>query len=247
MNNQDGDEVETWLESKHLTLIHDAKLSKSFLSARWKRGYNPDLVCVSSELTSRVAKAVLDPIPHTQHRPITITIQSVLQATTVPFRRRFNLRRADWLPFQQEIENSISSIPSHPNNYNMFIDLLKRSARRHIPRGCQTEYTSGLSETSNDLLKAYHKAYHEDPFSPTATELGEILLNKVGEDRRLAWKELLENTNMTNNSRKAWATIRRLGEDHTTPPTPTTVTANAVAAQLVANGRSQNRRRPTGE
>ena len=52
---------------------------------------------------------------------------------------------------------------------------------------------------------------------------------------------------MTNNSRKAWATIRRLGEDNTTPPTLTTVTANSVAAQLVANGRFQNRRRPTGE
>lgn len=76
VNNQDGDEVETWLESKHLTLIHDAKLPKSFHSARCKRGYNPNLDCVSSELTSRVVKEVLDPIPHTQHQPITITNQS---------------------------------------------------------------------------------------------------------------------------------------------------------------------------
>ncbi|KAJ8371111.1 hypothetical protein SKAU_G00111390 [Synaphobranchus kaupii] len=246
-NNQDGDAVETWLESKHLTLIHDAKLPKSFHSARWKQGYNPDLVCVSSELASRAVKEVLDPIPHSQHRPITITIRSVLQATTVPFRRRFNLRKADWLLYQQEIEDSIPSIPPHPNSYTTFTDLLKRSARRHIPRGCQTEYIPGLSETSSDLLQAYHTAYHEDPFSSTTAELGEILLNKVGEDRRQVWKELIENTNMTNNSRKAWATIRRLGADHTTPPTLTTVTANSVAAQLVLNGRSQTRRRPTGE
>ena len=246
-NNQDGDEVETWLESKHLTLIHDAKLPKSFHSGRWKRGYNPDLVCVSSELSPRAVKEVLDPIPHTQNRPITITIRSVLQATTVPFRRRFNLWKADWLSFQQETEDSIRSIPPHPNNYTMFTELLKRSARRHIPRGCQTKYIPGLSETSSDLLNAYHRVFHEDPFSSTTTELGEILLNKVGEDRRQVWKELIENTNMTNNSRKAWATIRRLGEDHTTPPTLTTVTANSVAAQLVANGRSQTRRRPTGE
>ena len=52
---------------------------------------------------------------------------------------------------------------------------------------------------------------------------------------------------MTNNSRKAWAIIRRLGADHITPPTLTTVTANSVARQLVLNGRSQTRRRPTGE
>ena len=129
----------------------------------------------------------------------------------------------------------------------MFTELLKRSARRHISRGCQTEYIPGLSETSSDLLEAYHRAYHEDPFSSTPMEHGEILLNTVRDDRRQVWKELIENTNMTNNSRKAWATIRRLGEDNTTPPTPTTVTANSVAAQLVANGRCQNRRRPTGE
>ncbi|KAK1883404.1 Exodeoxyribonuclease [Dissostichus eleginoides] len=62
-NNQDGDEVETWLESKHLTLIHNAKLPKSFHSARWKRGYNPDLACVSSDIASRTEKEVLDPSP----------------------------------------------------------------------------------------------------------------------------------------------------------------------------------------
>lgn len=125
-NNRDGDEVETWIESKHLTLIHNAKLPKSFHSARWKRGYNPDLVCVSSELSSRTMKEVLDPIPHTQHRPIAITVRSVLQAATVPFRRRFNLRKADWLSFQQEIEDSISSIPPpHPKNYTNFTELVK--------------------------------------------------------------------------------------------------------------------------
>lgn len=112
--------------------------------------------------------------------------------------------KTDWLSFQQEIEDPISSIPSHPNNYNMFTDLLKRSARQHIPRGCQTEYIPGLSETSGDLLKAYHRAYHEDPFSSTIMELREILLNKVGKDRRQVWKQLIENANMTNNSRKAW-------------------------------------------
>ena len=84
-----------------------ANCQKSFHSARWKRGYNADLVCVSSDLSSRAVKQVLDPIP--QHRPITITIWSVLHATTVPFRIRFNLRKADWLSFQQETEDPTSS------------------------------------------------------------------------------------------------------------------------------------------
>ncbi|KAK5918431.1 hypothetical protein CgunFtcFv8_003197 [Champsocephalus gunnari] len=216
------------------------EVPKFFHIARWKRGYNPDFACVSSDIASRTEKEVLDPIPIP-------TVRSALQATTVPFRRRFNLRKADWLSFQQEMEHSISNIPPLPNNYSNFTDLVKRSARYHIPRGCQTQYIPGLSETSSDLPKAYYEEYNKDPFSSTTMELGETLISEVGEERMKVWKEMIENTNMTNNSRKAWATIRRLGEDHTTPPIITTVTANSVASQLVANGRNQHRRQPTGE
>ena len=41
-----GEAVEQWAYSCNLTLIHIAKLSKSSNSARWKRGYNPELICL---------------------------------------------------------------------------------------------------------------------------------------------------------------------------------------------------------
>ena len=47
-NNNDGDAVEEWSDQHNITLLHDAKDKPSFSSARWKRGYNPDLVFVSS-------------------------------------------------------------------------------------------------------------------------------------------------------------------------------------------------------
>ena len=58
---------------------------------------------------------------------------------------------------------------------------------------------------------------------------------------------MVENTNLTMNSKKAWATIRRLGADNVSPPVVTTVTADQIANQLLSNGRRVEHRRPPGE
>ena len=54
----------------------------------------------------------------------------------------------------------------------------------------------------------------------------------------------MENTNLTMNSKKTWATIRRLGADNVSPPVVTTVTADQIANQLLSNGRRVGHRKP---
>ena len=74
----DGESVEQWADSNNsMLLIHNAKLPKSFNSAIWKKGYNPDLIFVSSNISDMCEKSVLDPIPRTQHRPISVTFTIV--------------------------------------------------------------------------------------------------------------------------------------------------------------------------
>ena len=73
-----GVAVAQWAESNSLTLIHDAKLQKSFNSARWKKGYNPDLIFASSSIDNMCVKSVLNHIPRSQHRPICVTVNPVL-------------------------------------------------------------------------------------------------------------------------------------------------------------------------
>ena len=112
--NEDGDYVESWTDANQLSLIHDAKLPSSFNSSRWRRGYNPDLVFVSNSIASQSEKVVHDPIPRTQHRPIGVKINAIVMPQSVPFRRRFNLKKANWEKFAEDLDCSVKESASSP-------------------------------------------------------------------------------------------------------------------------------------
>ncbi|XP_071480569.1 uncharacterized protein [Diadema antillarum] len=215
--NEDGELVESWADSNQLSLIHDAKLPPSFNSSRWRRGYNPDLIFTSSIVANQCEKIVLDPIPHTQHRPIGLKITAVISPRAVPFRRRFNLKKADWKGFSDDLDSAILDLPATPDNYDAFVESVKSSSRHNIPRGCRTRYIQGLTDDSKALYDDYILRFEDDPFSDDTIELGEALANSITEERRKKWQELIESTDMTHSSRKAWKTIRILGNDYTKP------------------------------
>ena len=81
----DREAVEQWAYSNRLSLIHNLKLPKSFDSAIWKKGYNPDLIFVSSNIWDICEKSVLDPILRTQHRPIGVTVHPIIVPQPTPF------------------------------------------------------------------------------------------------------------------------------------------------------------------
>ena len=155
--NSDREAVEQWVYSNRVSLIHNAKLPKSFNSAIWKKGYNPDPILVSSNSLDMCEKSVLDPIPRTQHRPICATVHPVIVPQPTPFRRRFNLRKAKWDDFSTDFDETIEEIEPIPENYDRFIGLGRVVSIRHIPRRCRTNYIPGLTEESQSLYEAYKK------------------------------------------------------------------------------------------
>ncbi|KAJ8388028.1 hypothetical protein AAFF_G00148190 [Aldrovandia affinis] len=230
-----------------MKLVAEIRSSQSFNSCRWRKGYNPDLCFISKRLAHLSEKAVLNPLPKSQHRPISITIKPAITKTEVPFRRRFNLQKAKWTEYSEGMERALLDVEPTPDNYTMFVQAVKKTACACIPRGCRKEYIAGLTEESLQLLESYETEFGNDPFSDTTSELGDALTESLGRERRKAWQDLIENINMTQNSKKAWSTIRKLNGDKITPPSVSDITPNQVGSQLVANGRRAETRRAKGE
>ena len=133
-------------------------------------------------------KYVLDPIPRTQHRPICVTVHPVIVPQPTPFRRRFNLRKAKWDDFSTDFDEAIEEVEPIPENYDRFIGLVRVVSRRHIPRGCRTNYIPGLTEESQSLYEAYKKRYSSNPFAEGTLETGNKLIDTMKEEKKKRWE-----------------------------------------------------------
>ena len=239
--NQDGEAVEEWADKQQLNLIHDPKQPKSFHSSRWRRGYNPDLVFASNDIASLCHKMVMEPIPRSQHRPIGIQVKAAVSPASVPFRRRFNYKKANWNGFSSDLDTAIENIEASPENYDQFVNAIKVSSRKNIPRGCRTKYIPGLTPEAADLYDEYKTMFESAPFDEATTAAGERLMETIGEHQRQSWQNLIESTDMTNNSKKAWSLIRKLGNDPKEAEQHYNTTANQVAHQLLLNGKTSKK------
>ena len=234
--NEEGESVENWADANQMSLIHDAKLPYTFNSCMWRRGYNTDLMFVYNNIANQ-CEVLLDPIPHSQHRPIGLKVNAVIKPRAVPFRRRFNLKKAHWRNFAKDTDSYIKDLPALLTHYGTFVEMIKRSSRRNIPRGCRTTYTPGMTDDSKVLYSDYEKHFQCNPFSADTLECGENLTKAITESRRKKWQELVQSTDMTHSRRKAWKTIRMLGNDQTKSQPRPLVTANEVTHQLIVNSR----------
>ena len=221
-----GEAVEQWADTCDLTLINGAKLPKSFNSARRKKGYNPDLIFASGSIANMCKKSIMDPIPHTQHRPICGSAYPVMVPQTIPFRRRFNFMKADWNGYSADLDKLIEDVEPIPANYKCFVESVRVTSRRHILRGCQTEYVPGLTDESKSLYEAYKCKYSTSHWDDGIIESGNTLIDKITEEKWKRWEEVIRSTNMTHNSRKLWKPIRKLSNDPTTSNPPCIVSVN---------------------
>ena len=75
-------------------------------------------------------KDVMDAIPKTRHRPISIKLNAAIRPRNVPFRRRYNLKKAKWQSYAKEVDNGNANTNPVPENYEKYVDLVKRSSNK---------------------------------------------------------------------------------------------------------------------
>ena len=92
------------------------------------------------------------PYPAHQHRPICVSAHPVKVPQTIPFRRRFKFKKA-WNGYSAELNKLIEDVELSPTNCKCFVESLRVTSRRHIPRGCRTEYVHDLPDDSEYIIK----------------------------------------------------------------------------------------------
>ena len=167
-------------------------------------------------------------------------MNAAITVQTVPFRRRFNPKKANWEQYAYQLDAAVENIPSTAECYDQFVNVLRKVARKSIPRGCRRNYVPGLTSESIQLIEKYREIYEDDPFADSTITFGDELMSAISEERRKAWQTLIESTDMTHNSKKAWSTIRKLCDDPCKSKQHCNTTANQVAHQLLLNGREPN-------
>ena len=124
-------------------------------------------------------KCVFDPVPQTQRRPIAIEIDTHIAALPTPFCRRFNLSKAKWVDFSEDLDEAVDSIGHTLDNYNHFMDAVKVAARKNIPRSCCEQYILGLSNAALSLYDWYSLSFSKNPFGEERLSLGEYISKKL--------------------------------------------------------------------
>ncbi|KAI4829269.1 hypothetical protein KUCAC02_023323 [Chaenocephalus aceratus] len=149
--------------------------------------------------------------------------------------KRWNFRKANWESYAEETERRSAGLPDPADldaAYAAYCQVLLGAAKKSIPRGYNRNYIPDWDEECSHFLCDHQRASSREEVDVTAA----ALLKKLDITRRARWTEVVESIDFTHSSRKAWQTINQLTGRNTTPHS-CPVTANAIASQLLKNGR----------
>ena len=117
--------------------------------------------------------------------------------------------------------------------YQDFCNTIKKAAKKTIPRGYQNNYIPCWDAECESLYKTFLQSPQGDDSSLAAT----ALLGKLDRKRRDRWSEAVRSIDFSHSSRKAWSILNSLTGRSRHSPRHCPVSADAIACQLIINGK----------
>ena len=117
--------------------------------------------------------------------------------------------------------------------YQDFCNAIKKAAKKTIPRAYRNNYIPCWDAKCQSLYKAFLQSPQGDNSSLAAT----ALFSKLYRKRRDRWSEAVWSIDFSHSSRKAWSTLNNLTGRSRHSPRHCPVSADAIASQLVRNGK----------
>ena len=238
-NSTDGDSLLAWASSNNLALLHNPKDEPSFHSGHWNTGTNPDLAFTTVDPDNRLPyRYIFQKFPRSQHRPLLITPPRL--SLPVPRRpvKRWNFCKANWSHYNSLTNKLARNLPSLDSTnvdqaYQDLCNTISKAAKKAIPHGHCNTYISCWDAKCEALYQTFLQSPAGDQSSRAAT----ALITWLDKKRRDRWLEAVQNIDFSHSSRKAWSIINNLTGRSQHSPRNCPVSANAIAAQLVRNGK----------
>ena len=117
--------------------------------------------------------------------------------------------------------------------YQDFFNTMKKAAKKTILRRYRNNYILCFNVECESLYKTFLQSPKGDDSSLAAT----ALLAKLDRKRRDRWSKAVQSIDFSHSSRKVWSILNNLTGRSPHSPRHCPVSANAIASQLVRNGK----------
>lgn len=139
--------------------------------------------------------------------PITVSIGMIISTLDKLFIPCWNLRKTAWSEYTKYFDDNINRIEPIPDNYIRFINLIKTSAKKSIPRGLRHNYTLYWTKECEELLKEYESDGNEINVNKLIVLLDEECRNRL--------IQAMDEMDFTYSSRESWSLVKKLGAGQT--------------------------------
>ena len=235
----DAECLVAWASLGGLVPLHDTKDVATFNSGRWNTGTNPDLTFVSVGLDSRVPdRRILEKFSRSQHRPsLTVPPKIALPVPSKPV-ERWDFRKANW-SYYNALTNKLAKSLLPPDSpdvdlvYQYFCNVIRRAIKNSIPRGRRNNHIPCWDAECENLYRTFLQSPEGNDSNRAAT----ALLLRLDKKRRDRWSEAVQTVDFLHSSRKRRSILNNLTGRSRRPSCHCAISANAIASQLIRNGR----------